>query len=83
MNLGIDQKNRRPLVDVSAAAAYMGVSPRFMRRLVAERRITFVKLGRHLRFELGDLDSFIIAGRVEAIAQFAHVASRTHRARSD
>ena len=58
-------KNNR-LLDVTAAAAYLGVSTRFMRRLVAERRITFVKLGRHVRF-VADLDRFIDSGRVEAV----------------
>jgi excisionase family DNA binding protein len=55
------------LVDVTGAAAYLGVSPRFIRRLVAERRVTFVRLGRHLRFDLADLDRFIDAGRVQAV----------------
>src|SRR5207253_828651 len=53
------------LLDVPAAAAYLGVSPRFIRRLVAERRLAFVKLGRHLRFDVVDLDHFIESGRVE------------------
>jgi excisionase family DNA binding protein len=55
------------LLDVADAAAYLGVSPRFMRRLVAERRIAFVKLGRHVRFDVADLDRFIECGRVEAV----------------
>jgi len=54
-------------LDVTGAAAYLGVSPRFMRRLVAERRMTFVKLGRHVRFDIADLDHFIDSGRVEAV----------------
>jgi excisionase family DNA binding protein len=53
------------LLDVNAAAAHLGVSPRFVRRLVAERRIAFIKLGRHLRFELVDLERFISDGRVD------------------
>lgn len=58
--------NENRLLDVTGAAAYLGVSQRFMRRLVAERRIAFVKLGRHVRFDVADLDGFIDAGRVEA-----------------
>lgn len=55
------------LLDVPAAASYLGVSPRFIRRLVAERRLAFVKLGRHVRFETASLDAFIDSGRVEAV----------------
>ncbi|MDQ3681383.1 MAG: excisionase family DNA-binding protein [Actinomycetota bacterium] len=44
----------------------MGVTPRFVRRLVAERRIPFLKVGRHVRFDPADLDAFLAAGRVEA-----------------
>jgi excisionase family DNA binding protein len=38
---------------------------RFVRRLIAERRIAYVKLGRHVRIATADLDAFIRAGRVE------------------
>jgi len=54
------------LLDVEGAAEYLSVTPRFIRRLVAERRLPFVKLGRHLRFDTADLDRFIDAGRVDA-----------------
>lgn len=40
---------------------------RFIRRLVAERRIAFTKVGRHVRFYRSDVDAFIAAGRVEPI----------------
>ena len=39
---------------------------RFVRRLVLERRIPFIKVGRHVRIATSDLDAFIAAGRVEA-----------------
>jgi excisionase family DNA binding protein len=67
MTLRSTPANGNRLLDVTGAAAYLGVSPRFMRRLVAERRITFVKLGRHVRFDIADLDHFIDSGRVEAV----------------
>lgn len=54
------------LLDVEGAAEYLSVTPRFIRRLVAERRLPFVKLGRHLRFDTADLDRFINAGRIDA-----------------
>jgi excisionase family DNA binding protein len=39
------------LLDVPAAAARLGVTQRWVRRAVAERRISFVKVGRNVRFE--------------------------------
>lgn len=56
---------------VQEAADYLNTSVRFVRRLVAERRITFHKIGRHVRFALADLDAFALAGRVEAITNAA------------
>ena len=47
------------------AAAYLNVTPRFMRRLVAERRIAFHKVGALLRFRVEDLDAFFAADRVD------------------
>jgi excisionase family DNA binding protein len=48
------------------AADRLGTSLRFVRRLVLERRIPFIKVGRHVRIATSDLDAFIAAGRVEA-----------------
>ena len=47
------------------AANYLNVTERYMRRLVAERRIAYHKLGRLLRFRRADLEDFLQAGRVE------------------
>jgi excisionase family DNA binding protein len=54
-------------LSVPEAALYLNTSVRFVRRLIAERRIAFHKLGTHVRFALVDLDAFIQAGRVEPI----------------
>lgn len=53
------------LLNIDQAAERLGTSPRFVRRLVAERRLTFVRVGRYVRIEPADLDAFIDAGRVE------------------
>ena len=58
-------RGREPPLTLSEAAAYLNVSQRFMRRLVAERRIAFHKLGHLLRFRVADLDTFLSDGRVE------------------
>jgi excisionase family DNA binding protein len=55
------------LLTVEAAAERMSTSVRFIRRLIAERRIPFVKLGRHFRIAEVDIVAFIEAGRVDAI----------------
>ena len=54
------------LLSVEQAAERLGTSARFVRRLVLERRIAYVKLGRHVRISSRDLDAFIEAGRVDA-----------------
>jgi DNA binding domain, excisionase family len=52
---------------VPQAAEYLSTSERFVRRLIAERRVAFHHVGRHVRFRLCDLDAFVNAGRVEPI----------------
>jgi excisionase family DNA binding protein len=42
-----------------------------VRRLIFERRIAFVKMGRHVRITSADLDAFIAAGRVTALRREA------------
>ena len=57
----------RPLLDIRAAASHLGCSERFIRRLVQERRIPFVKLGgTRVRFLELDLDQWVVGQRVEA-----------------
>lgn len=52
---------------VEEAAVYLNMSTRFIRRLVAERRITFYKVGRYVQFKHVDLEQFVQAGRVDPI----------------
>ena len=53
------------LLSIEQAAERLGTSVRFVRRLIAERRIAYTKLGRHVRIAGRDLDAFVAAGRVE------------------
>jgi excisionase family DNA binding protein len=53
------------LLTVEETAERLGTSVRFVRRLVFERRIAYVKLGRHVRIASRDPDAFIAAGRVD------------------
>ena len=60
-------EERRELLRIEEAAEVMGMSARHVRRLVAERRIAFHKLGRSVRIARADIDKYVEAGRVEAI----------------
>jgi excisionase family DNA binding protein len=53
------------LYTVEQAAEYLNTSERFVRRLIAGRRIPFHKVGRYVRLTESDLASFVLAGRVE------------------
>jgi excisionase family DNA binding protein len=53
------------LLTVEEAADRLGTLVRFVRRLVAERRIAYVKVGRHVRLDPTDVEAFIAASRVE------------------
>ena len=68
------------LLTVDEAADRLGTSVRFVRRLVAERRIAYVKVGRHVRLDPTDVKAFIATGRVEvrpsAVAALPHRRSR-------
>jgi excisionase family DNA binding protein len=55
------------LLTVDQAAERLNTTPRFVRRLIDERRIAFVRLGRHVRIARDDLEAFIAGGRVEAM----------------
>lgn len=54
------------LLDTTAAADRLGVTERWVRRAVAERRIPFVKVGRFVRFEPRALDDYIRRQRIPA-----------------
>jgi excisionase family DNA binding protein len=53
------------LLDTAAVAEILGITPRHVRRLVAERRIPFVKVGRFVRFDSGELDVWLDQQRVD------------------
>lgn len=52
------------LMDTRGAAEYIGVTERFIRRLVEERRIPYFKIGKFVRFSASDLDDFLVSARV-------------------
>ena len=52
------------LLTIGQAGEYLGTGERFIRRLVAQRRIPYIKLGKYVRLQRSALDAFIEAGRV-------------------
>ncbi|MEU3917861.1 excisionase family DNA-binding protein [Streptomyces sp. NPDC029004] len=55
------------LLTVAQAAERLGTSERFPRRLIAERRVTFVKVGRHVRIPERALTAYIDANTVQPV----------------
>mgnify|MGYP003471656829 CR=1 FL=1 len=55
------------LLTVDDAAQRIGMSVRYIRRLIAERRIPFYRLGRAVRVDPVDLATHVRDGRVEPI----------------
>jgi excisionase family DNA binding protein len=53
------------LLSVNQAAELLGTTVRFPRRLVAERRVRFIHVGRHVRIPLSALKDLIRDGTVE------------------
>jgi excisionase family DNA binding protein len=56
------------LLTVAEVADLLGTTQRFPRRLIEERRIRFVRIGRHVRIPESALRDFIAAGLVEPMA---------------
>ena len=56
------------LLDYDEAAAYIGVTGRWMRRAAREKRIPFLKLCALVRFDRDDLDAYLAAAKQEAVS---------------
>jgi excisionase family DNA binding protein len=57
------------LLTCGEVAERLGTGERFPRRLVAERRIRFVRVGRHVRIPESAVDELIRAGTVEPVVR--------------
>ena len=53
------------LIDINELADRFGVQVRYIRRLVAERRIPYIKLGHLLRFDPAEVEAWIDRARVQ------------------
>lgn len=59
------------LLTGAEVADRLKATPRFVRRLVAERRIAYVKVGRLVRFEVEAVNEFIERNKVVPIDRLA------------
>lgn len=57
--VGYEQPGFPELIDISALAKLLGVGERYVRRMVAERRVPTVKVGLPARFDLGEIRRWI------------------------
>lgn len=57
------------LLTVEEAGEALGTGARFARRLIAERRIRFVKVGRHVRIPRSALVEFVDAATVQPVSR--------------
>jgi excisionase family DNA binding protein len=60
----VETERHDQLLTVAQAGDYLGTGERFIRRLIAQRRITYVKLGKYVRLQRSALDAFVAAGQV-------------------
>lgn len=52
------------LMDIKALAERLGVTERFVRRLVEDNRVTYLKIGKFVRFHPNDIDEWLGTKRV-------------------
>ena len=71
-----DRTARDPLLTVAQAGEYLGTGERFVRRLITERRIPYVKLGKYVRLQRSLLDAFVDAGASTACSETSGPAAR-------
>lgn len=65
-----NNREREPverLLTIAEAAGVLSTTERFPRRLIEQRRIRFVRIGRHVRIPESALREFITAGLVEPV----------------
>ena len=62
-----DRRISPQLLDVASLATRLGVTERFIRRLIAERRVPFCKIGKFVRFDPLEIEAWLNDRRINAI----------------
>ena len=60
-------RSRRELYDIPRVASLLDVKESFVRRLVAQRRIPFLKIGKFIRFDPDEIGQWLDHRRAEAL----------------
>jgi excisionase family DNA binding protein len=60
------------LIDCTQLAELLGVTLRHVRRLVAERRIQYVKVGKFVRFDPADVRTYVVSSKVAPVTSPLH-----------
>lgn len=55
------------LIDIAGLAEHLNVTERFVRRLVEERRIPFLKIGKFIRFHPDEIRIWVAATKVDPL----------------
>ena len=59
----MNEQQRLPLLSISDVALRLNVQVRHVRRLVAERRIPYIKWGHLIRFDADEIERWVDASR--------------------
>jgi excisionase family DNA binding protein len=59
--------SRRELYDIPRVASLLDVKESFVRRLVAQRRIPFLKIGKFIRFDPDEIGQWLDHRRAEVL----------------
>ena len=63
----VENKARIYLLDCDRLASWLGVDVGFVRRLVAERRVPFIKIGKFVRFDPTEVSKWLDGQRVAVV----------------
>ncbi len=74
----VEYSSRRPPMSVEEASQYLGVGVRFVRRLIAERKIEYYKVGRLVRISPDGLDRYLESRRVPTSDEAMTSSMRAH-----
>ena len=55
------------LFEIDQAAEYLNVSVRMIQRMVQEKRVAYIKIGKLIRIDKRDIDAYLAAQRIEAL----------------
>ncbi len=55
-------------LNIKQAAFRLGVTPRYVRRMVDEKRVRYLKVGRLVRFRGADLEEYLKHAEVEPVS---------------